>query len=246
VKFVFLGIVQGLTEFLPVSSSGHLYIIKNYLAITQDLLPFFVFLHLATLAAIFVFLHKEILSFLSNKRILFHLGLITVITASLALLIDYYLVRFFESRYLVPFLLLVNGGILLLVRKSSRQRVSSDIRLSDSIFIGILQGFSILPGISRSGITIIGLLNRGFKEKEAFGLSFLMATPLILGVFIFKAEALVNSQVPLSGMIFSAIAAFLFSLLALSIVRKTLINKRFNIFGYYCIIVSLISLIILK
>lgn len=245
-KFIFLGIVQGLTEFLPVSSSGHLYIIKKYLAITQDLLPFFIFLHLATVGAIFVFLRKELLFFLSNKHILMHLGLITVITASLALLIDNYLVGFFESRYLVPFLLLINGGILLLARKSYQQRVSSEIRFSDSLFIGILQGLSVLPGISRSGITITGLLKRGFKEKEAFSLSFLMAIPVILGVFVFKAKALVNSKVPLGSMLFSAIVAFLFGLLALFIVRKTLINKRFNIFGYYCIIISLISLIILK
>ncbi len=243
-KFIFLGIVQGLTEFLPVSSSGHLYIFKNILNLTQDLLPFFVFLHLATLLAILIFLHKEIIAALGKKNVLIQIGVITCITVVFGFTIDYFLKDIFENRYLVIFLLFLNGVILLSIRKDKGSRDSIDISLKDSFILGALQGLAVLPGISRSGITIAGALKRGFKAKEAFALSFLMAIPAIIGAFVLKFNQLVDSDMSASAMAGGFAAALLFGLLALYIVRKALLNRKFSNFGYYCIIASIVILFI--
>lgn len=241
-KFIFLGIIQGLTEFLPVSSSGHLYIFKKYLNLTQDLLPFFVFLHLATFLAIFVFLRKEIFLLLLQRKIAINILIISIITAGFGLLIDYFFQSFFENKYLVPFFLLINGGILLSVKNTSQKREAADIGFKDSLILGVSQGLAVFPGISRSGITIVALLKRGFKSKEAFSLSFLMAMPVILGVFLLKLKGILNSNIPATNMFLGFCAAFVFGLLALSLIKRALISEKFSKFGYYCILVSFLSL----
>lgn len=241
-KFIFLGIIQGLTEFLPVSSSGHLYIFKKYLNLTQDLLPFFVFLHLATFLSIFVFLRKEIFLLLFQRKVAVNIFIISVITAGLGLLIDHFFQSFFENKYLVPFLLLINGGILLSVRNTSQKREAANIGFKDSLILGVSQGLAVFPGISRSGITIVVLLKRGFKSKEAFSLSFLMAMPVILGVFLLKLKGILNSNIPVPDMFLGFCAAFVFGLLALSLIKRALISEKFSKFGYYCILVSFLGL----
>jgi len=246
VKFIFLGIIQGLTEFLPVSSSGHLYILERYLDLKQDPLPFFVLLHFATFLAICIFLRKEIISVLARKNVLIHIGIISVITAVFGLTVNYFLSDFFGNRYWVPFFLLINGGILLSARNVPRSRDSQSIRLRDSLILGVLQGLAVFPGISRSGITVVGLLRQGFKVKEAFSLSFLMAMPAFLGVFLVKFKELANSDMALVDMAGGFIAAFFCGLLALAVVKRALIKQRFSKFGYYCIVIAFLSLILGK
>ena len=239
VKYIFLGITQGLTEFLPISSSGHLYTFKRIFNGDGDLLPFFLLLHLATLLAIGVVLHKEIHRALYDKKLLAHLGIITIITLVFGFLIDRFLSWIFEYKYFVSFCFLINAGVLLTIEKKHAKRPSQDIKLKDSLLLGILQSLAIFPGISRSGITIAGLLHRGFHIKETFTFSFLMALPVILGAFLFKSKHLFNSSVNGAQMVFGFVAAFIAGLIALKIVRKTLVNHKFAYFGYYCLIISL-------
>ena len=241
---IFLGITQGLTEFLPISSSGHLYVIKKILGINEEgYHSFIVFLHIATLLAILCFLFKNLKLFF-NKRLFLNVCVITFITGILGISIKVYLQQFFDSRYLVAFCFIINAGILLGIKADSNQRVSSSIRLRDSFFIGVLQGISALPGISRSGITIAGLLKRGFAKEEAFVLSFLMAIPVILGAFILEFKELVNRPVSIQSLISGFIFAFIFGLVSLRIVKKTLIVDKFKSFAYYCLFISIISLIL--
>ena len=245
-EIIFLGIVQGLTEFLPISSSGHLYIIKNYLGMSGELLPFFVFLHFMTLLAICIFLRKEIIKTLTDKKLLIHIGIITGITAAIGLFIDIFVKNLFDSKYFVSFFLFLNAGILLTTRNTPEKRGRGAFKLKDALILGALQGFAVLPGISRSGITIAGLLKRGFKAKESFALSFLMAIPIILAVSLLKIKAFLNSGIPVFDMAIGGMAAFFFGILALFIVRKTLISKKFDRFGHYCLIVAFLSLILCK
>jgi len=244
VKYIFLGIVQGLTEFLPVSSSGHLYIIKEYLSLGQMLLPFFILLHFATFLAICVFLNKEIRKFFFKKHILANIGLITLITLSIGFLIDISLKNVFEGKYFVLFCFLVSGSLLVSIKIKNQNRSLEDLGFKDSLFLGILQGFAVFPGISRSGITIFGLLRRGFKPKEAFNLSFLMALPVILGITLVKFKDLFSLNIPIVGIIGGFLSAFLFGLLSLFVVRKSIMLNFFNKFGYYCMIVAFLILIL--
>ena len=102
---------------------------------------------------------------------------------------------------------------------------------------------AVFPGISRSGITIAALLKKGFKAEEAFNLSFLMAIPVILAASLFKLKKLFGAGIAVSDIFGGFISAFLFGLLALIVLKKTVIKGKFNRFGYYCIVISLFTLI---
>jgi len=243
VKLILFGIIQGITEFLPISSSGHLFFIQRLLKIEGDYLPFFVFLHLATLLAIVVFFFKKIKLFLKIKLLL-NILLITLISGVMGLGIRFFLKDLLGGTSMLAFCLFINAGILLSIRSLPGERSIDDMNFKDVLFLGLLQGFSPLPGISRSGITIVGLLRKGFKPSEAFIFSFLMAIPLIVGAFFVEFRGLNQSSFSLEGMGLSFVAAFVFGLLALGLVRKTLISKKFKNFAYYCLILALVILII--
>ncbi|MFO8052837.1 MAG: undecaprenyl-diphosphate phosphatase [Candidatus Omnitrophota bacterium] len=242
--FIYYSLIQGLSEFLPVSSSGHLFILKNIFSSGDDLLPFFVFLHIATLLAVFVFLYKEIFTALKNKKVISYLIVATAITALLGLAIDKILSRYFTNNHFIFFLLLINGFILLTARRLKGSRELADISVKDGIILGVLQGFSFLPGISRSGITIIGLLARKFKPKTAFSLSFIMSVFPIAGTFLFKIHSLTALRLSPLILTLSFLVAFIVGLFSLFLVKKALIMKKFIYFGYYCIILAITGLFI--
>lgn len=241
-KLFFLGIVQGLTEFFPVSSSGHLYILKRFFGLANNLLPFFILLHLATLLAIIIFFRRQIKEVFREKNILIHILIITLISAAIGLVVKKYISHFFDYKYVISFSILINALILLKAKNNSLNRQQKDINLKDSFTLGILQGIAVFPGISRSGITISGLLKRGFQAKEAFNLSFLMAIPLILGAFAVEAKEISSLNISLNTLSFSFAAAFFTGIFALSMIKKALIKVKFHNFGYYCLIIFLLTL----
>lgn len=244
-KFLLFGIIQGVTEFLPISSSGHLYLLKKIFGVSENLLSFFIILHLATLLAIAIFFQKQIKKLLFSK-ILPHILIITAITAGLGLMIKRFLSPFFEYKYFIPSCILINAVILLSIKKFSAKKNSQDIRLKDSLILGILQGLAVLPGISRSGITISGLLKRGFKAKDSFTLSFLMAIPIISGVTLLELKEICSLNIGKSNIFLSFSAALIFGIFTLQIIKKMLIKAKFQNFGYYCLILFIASLFICK
>ncbi|MBU0896515.1 MAG: undecaprenyl-diphosphate phosphatase [Candidatus Omnitrophica bacterium] len=241
-KFLFFGVIQGLTEFLPVSSSGHLYFLKRVLGLNEDLLSFFIFLHLATLFAMLLFFSKEIQSAVLKKKLLLYIFIITGISGFFGLIIKYFFSSFFDDKYLLSFCFFINAVILLSARRVRQKRDSQSITLKDSFILGILQGVSIFPGISRSGITITGLLRRGLDARQAFNLSFLMAIPVILLAFFAEFKELSSCSLKPSYLISGFICAFFCGMLALKILKKILISGKFHNFGYYGLIVFIISL----
>ncbi|MCF7893310.1 MAG: undecaprenyl-diphosphate phosphatase [Candidatus Omnitrophica bacterium] len=238
-KFVYLSLIQGLSEFLPISSSGHLFIFKNIFNFKGDFLAFFAFLHIATLAVVLVFLHKDIFTAFRNKKIVAYLALTTGITALLGISIDRYLSSYFTINGFIFFFLFINGLILLNGKKLKGKRELTEITIRDAVVLGVLQGFSFLPGISRSGITIIGLLARRFKPKAAFALSFIMSIFPIAGTFLLKINALTELKLTPFILFLSFLITFIVGFFSLYLVKRTLVAKKFIYFGYYCIIVSI-------
>ncbi|MCK4809665.1 MAG: undecaprenyl-diphosphate phosphatase [Candidatus Omnitrophica bacterium] len=243
---IIFGLVQGLTEFLPISSSGHLYFLERLFQkpdINKDLLPFFVLLHMATLLSIGVFFFKEI-KLLFTKKLLLHIFIITAITGIFGIIIEFYLDNFFGNKYLLTVCFLINAAVLFNIKVNSGGRTWESMKLKDSFIIGILQGFSPFPGISRSGITIAGLLKKGFTKKDAFNLSFLMAIPVILGAVILKfREIAVNNLFTLNVLV-GFVFAFVSGLLALKLLKKIIILEKMKFFAYYCLLISIGNLVI--
>lgn len=243
-KALLFGLMQGLTEFLPISSSGHLSILNRLMHLDKNIFPFIVLLHVATLLAIVIFFWKDIVAILFQKKMILHIFIITIITGIIGLGIERILKESMENRYVVSLCLLLNALILLGLKNLKTSRTRNNITIKDSITVGVAQAIAVFPGISRSGITISTLLRRGFERKEAFALSFLIAIPAIFGAFMIEFKEIVSMKFSILHISLGFFAALISGLIALFIVKKTLLNQKFKNFGYYCLIISILSLII--
>lgn len=244
-KFLLFGILQGLTEFLPVSSSGHLFLLKRLMGISANLLPFFVFLHIGTLLAIVIFFRKDIASSLLNPKILPHVLVVTAITASIGIILKIFVLPGFDHlKYLISLTFLINAVVLLKTKDFTGNRERLSLNFRDSLILGVFQGFSVLPGISRSGATISSLLKRGFSSREAFALSFLFGLPAILAAFALEAKELFSLSMGMGNIFLGFTAAFIFGILSLALLKKVVALGKIHLFGFYSLIVCMVSLFV--
>jgi undecaprenyl-diphosphatase len=195
---VFLGIVQGLTEFLPVSSSGHLVLIQRILGISESALFFDTLLHCGTLLAVFVALRRDIRNILRRpfQRLTWLLILATAVTAAIALgFKDAIEEAFTSARWLGPAFLATAVALFLseyLSRRPGDSRNDAEMGWFDAVFIGALQGIAVIPGVSRSGFTLSGALSRRLERDLAARFSFLLSIPAILGGLIIQVKDLLE------------------------------------------------------
>ena len=246
-KLILLGAVQGLTEFLPVSSSGHLVIVQRFLGLRENLVFLDISLHIGTLLALATFFFKDILSACKDARMILRILIVTVVTAVIGLTFKKIFESFFAEPMLVSALLIVNGLLILATRF-----IKKGGRLpgyADSALMGLSQGISITPGISRSGATISTLLARKIEPGQAFRFSFLASIPAILAAFALEAKdadwTKITEYRPLD-VTTGIVAAYLFGILALFILKKSLLGGRFHIFGYYCILAGTAFLLFVR
>ncbi|UCB56834.1 MAG: undecaprenyl-diphosphate phosphatase [Candidatus Omnitrophota bacterium] len=239
IKYIFLGIIQGLTEFLPVSSSAHLVIFQELFGLSQDKVVLSIALHLGSLAALIVFLFKDIKRFL-KPRIVSSILLATFVTAVIVILgQDYFESMFSSGRLILP--LIVSGIILLSTKKfGGGLRGADDLKLADGFWLGLVQGLSVIPGLSRSGVTISTLLFRGVERETAFKFSFLASILAILGALFFKVKDFASPACFDRYMLFGFLGAFLSGLLALKVLLAIIRRARFYLFGYYCLALALV------
>lgn len=243
------GIVQGMTEFLPISSSGHLVILHNYFGLKQPQLLFDIFLHIGTLFAVVVYFWRDIIRVVTaEKTLLLYIVLGTIPTA----LIGFYFQDRFESCFsdvrVVGLMLLATAAFLFAADWAGRRKSDASRRGGlnwlKAFITGIVQGMAIMPGISRSGSTISGAILMKVGKAEAIRFSFLLSIPAILGAVVLK---LVNTGA-VNGitlpMVFGAFLAFLSGLASIYLLIKAVIKGRLKFFGFYCLLAGGIIIIL--
>jgi undecaprenyl-diphosphatase len=191
---IFLGFLQGLTEFLPVSSSGHLVLTQKIMGISEPALLFDTLLHVGTLIAVLIVLWKDVWALIKRpfQRLTGLLVAGTIPTVIIALLLKKTIEQAFSSGAFLGIGFLLTTVILLTSEwLSSRKKVGrgeGEMKYSDALLIGTLQGVAIFPAVSRSGSTIAGALGVGLDREFAARFSFLMAIPAILGAFVLQVK----------------------------------------------------------
>ena len=239
-----LGILQGLTEFLPVSSSGHLVIFQDFFGIRLPGITFEAMVHFGTLLSVFWVFGGDMLRIVrcaphkkTERRFLLMLMLGTVPTGLMGLLFRDFFKIFFESTLTVGFMLLLTGAILYSLQYLwPGVKDEATIKPGDALFIGFVQGLAIMPGISRSGSTIAAALWSGLDRETAVRFSFLVSVPVILGVTLLEIITLQETGFNrlTGGVLAGTLAAFLTGIFAIKVFVRLLQAGRFRYFAYYC------------
>ncbi len=221
IQAAILGLVQGLTEFLPVSSSGHLVLLQKVFGITEPALLFDTFLHVGTLAAVLIVLWRELWALLKKpfQKLSWLLIVATLPTVFIALLFKDSIEGFFATGASIGCGFLGTALILtlseILASRPGERRRQAAMTWLDALIIGLMQALAILPAISRSGSTIAGALSRRIDRETAARFSFLLSIPAILGALVFQlkdlysndAVATIGGASPLAIAIGTAVAA---------------------------------------
>ncbi len=263
-----LGIVQGFTEFIPVSSSGHLVILQNLFTVDDSIkILFDTVVHVGTLFAVVFYYHDDIkkivLSYTKpistwkesiKNDLFFRLGIFlilsTLVTALLGLPFIGFIQDSLKSPKTVAIALFFTGFILFVVEKfPAKTRKLSMFGWKDAVFIGMFQALGLMPGISRSGITIVCALMLKFTKTESARYSFLLSVPAILGAFALESKHTFSTGLDkdfilpiLIGLVSSAIAGVISIKLVLFFLRKS----KLYLFSIYCWILAILVLILVR
>ena len=245
VQAIILGIIQGITEWLPVSSSGHLALAEHLLGIQPSLL-FNIALHIGSLVVILIVFRKEILAILTdvikgnfsspNAKLGGYIILGSIPTAIIGFTFRDLFASFFVNMKAIGIALIVTGILLAMTKRKPGKRKLNWI---DSILVGIAQGCAIIPGISRSGATISTALLRGVDRQKAAAFSFLLAIPAIIGAGIGEFD-LATLQAELWPTIIGTVTAIIVGYASLKLLLKIIHQQKFHLFSYYCFIVGII------
>lgn len=265
IEAIVLGLVQGLSEFLPISSSGHLAVLQSLFEINEDKVIFFaVLLHIGTLVSIFVVYHKDIYALIKELFLLFKdiftgkglrieerpirkLGIMIIVssipTAIMGLLFSDYIDKIFGSLTVIAICWIITGFILLFSEKlKNNKKEIEGMKYRNAIFIGICQGLAIMPGISRSGSTIVGSLVTGLKREFAVEFAFLISIPAILGSAILEFPKAIKAGIEpstIGPMIVGFLVAAISGYFAITTMIKIVSKHNMRYFSYYVWIIGL-------
>ena len=269
---IILGIIQGITEFLPISSTGHLTVAGKLMNLIspdkpQEWTAFIAVIQLGTMLAILIYFWKDLVSILIsfwkenvNKRVGFAnqsfqsrtgwfiiVGTLPVVFIGL-LFKDAIEGAFTKDLYVIAINLIVFAVLLAIAEKlGKRQKTEKDLSLFDSLFIGVAQAFALIPGASRSGTTITGGLLRGLKREDAARFSFLLSVPAVLAsglLELYQSLSLLNNAM-LLNLIISTVMAAISGYLAIDFLLKYLRKHSTYLFIYYRIIAGILILILI-
>ena len=263
IDIIILGIVQGIGEFLPISSSAHLIIFRDIFGIGQGLsnevaLAFDVALHLGTLLAIGVYFFKDFLKIAiagltkgtktADGRIMWYLVVATIPAAIFGILFESTIEEAVRSNYLLIALSLAFMGVIIYLADTyfETKKEMTNLTLLDTVIIGVAQIFALIPGFSRSGTTIAAGRSRKLTRVDAAKFSFYLSVPVVLGaVLVTLLKEATITVISANLLIFSLgiLVAFLTGLLCISLLLKYLHNHDFKIFMWYRIILAIIVII---
>jgi undecaprenyl-diphosphatase len=252
---IILGLIQGTTEWLPISSTGHLRVAEHFFGLTVPLL-FDVLLHFGTLLVTFIYFRSAIKNVLvslwhrdlrsEDGKLILPIIVGSIPTAVIAVLIGDQLDAYFSSLLWLGVWFIVSGALLLASRFTTER--TDKISVPAALLVGAMQGLAIIPSVSRSGFTIATMLLLGVKKEVAFQFSFLLSIPAVVGALglTFYQE---HSSLFVAGItnleVFAALAvAVAISFLALKLLEKSLAAKKFYLFSIYCFVIGTAMLVL--
>lgn len=250
-----LSVIQGLTEFLPVSSSGHLVLFQSFFGFNEPPVTLDIMLHVGTLLAVFFYFKEELFQIMKGiasgqKNAWWIAGLIFIGTIP-AVLVGFLFEDILTSSFGD---LRINGWFFLLTAfllfstyfvKRSNNKQFKELNWKDALVVGIFQAISILPAVSRSGATIASALWRGASRETAFKFSFYLSIPAILGALALQFPKLLESRSNnLEQYFIGLIVAGVIGYFSLKLLEATLKSDKFYLFGFYCLFLGLIILLI--
>lgn len=268
IQAIVMGFIQGATEFLPISSSGHLVLAENFmkLNLTNSVL-FSVILHLGTICAIFIAFYKDIYKLIiefinmikdltkgkisinknEDRKFIYLILTASVPTAIIGILFKDYFENLYSSPIAVGIALWITGTLLLFIRKyQDGTKTLKTTKYKDALFVGFIQGFAIIPGISRSGSTIFAGLFRGIKKDLIIKFSFFISIPAVLGANLLKFKEInqtMYSEIFSYEYLAGFLTSFLIGFLCIKILIKLLNNSKLHLFAYYCYFIGILAII---
>lgn len=264
-KYIILAVIQGISEVLPISSSGHIIIFQNLFNLDTSNLSTAIFLHIGSLLAVIVFYYaflkqtiknsyqycfkKERNNETKNSIKLFINLLISIIPAGIVgLLFKQQIESIFSTTLSVGICLIVTGILLLILTRKSGTKTINDITPRDALIIGLFQAIGVLPGVSRSGITTIGGKVSKLKNEDAINYAFLLFIPIALGTGILEVVELINGKLILSEQelvlnLIGVIVSFIVTYFALKWILKLIKKGKFHYFSFYCFLIGIAAII---
>lgn len=250
---VLLAILQGITEFLPISSSAHLVLLPRLLGWQEQSTAFDIILHGGTLLAITVYFRKDIIdtfkNFSKNKKLIINIAIVTFPAAIFGLFFSDFIDLYFKKNWIIVLMLILLGLVFLVIDKIGKKNKSmNDLTLQDAFFIGFCQSTAFLRGTSRSGVTMIGGLISGLKRKQAARFAFLAGIPIMSAAFLkqivnFSTVGLGNTE--FSHLLVGFIFSFLSGVFTVKFLMKFITKHGLKWFGIYRIVLAIIVLLVL-
>ena len=243
IKYIFIGFIQGLTEFLPISSSGHIVLFGSMFNL-DNLLLISVVAHIGTLFAVIFCYRKRLYTLIRHPFNKTNLNLIiaTIPTVILVLLFNTFFEDSFSTKTLIWGFLI--SAVLLFIADFKKDSMKPITKRS-ALYMGFAQGLALLPGISRSGSTLVCGLLVGVEKNEALDFSFLMSIPIIIASAVYESFKLFSAQITINwlGIFVVMITSFIFGILSIKIMLKLVKKNKLYFFSIYLIVLSLIILI---
>ena len=246
IEIFILSLVQGITEFLPVSSSSHLILISKYLNFDNKNLSIDISLHIGSFFAVLFYFNKDIVKFFNNKVIFLKI-LISSIPVMIVgfFLVETGIIEKIRNIKIIAFTTIIFGILLFISDKFKLEKeIDKNFTLKSALFIGILQILSLIPGVSRSGIAITAARILNFKRVDSAKIAFLISIPILGAVTFFGIKNLISSDdLNFTYLnLLSIIVSFFFSLITIKFFLKYINKSNLNIFVYYRIFLGLLLL----